>query len=287
MGKNYYSLVAGLREYSLEADNKGFDAPAIVAEVREQLSGRDAGYLALFYTFYDIENILSILGGRTRFSELGNFSREELEAEVKAPERLPRFIADVLLAYAHPEDAEYDAVDRTRAIEKALYTAYYDECRRSRCRFIREWYEFDRNVRNVSAAYTAKRLGLPVADQIVGGGYVAEAIARSSAADFGLRGELEYIDRIMAAVAEEGNLLDKEHMIDLVRWETADELTTFDYFDIDHILGYLVKVNLVHRWATLDPKYGREMFQRLIASLRSDQVLERAEQDTERKINQN
>ena len=34
-GSNYYCLVAGLREYTLEADAKGFDARAIVSEIPE------------------------------------------------------------------------------------------------------------------------------------------------------------------------------------------------------------------------------------------------------------
>ena len=266
----YYALVAGLREYSLDADNKGFDAPAIIAEVREELSKADRKCLELFYTYYDIQNIINVLAGRAQFSELGNFTREELDEEMKTPSHLPKFVSDILAAYSNPDDPEYDEVDRTKAIEKALYTAYYDICARSKNKFIREWYAFDRNLRNVSAAYAARRLGQPVADEIVGDGYVAETIQRSSAADFGLKGELEYIDRVMAAVGEEGNLLEKEHMIDLLRWEMADELTTFNYFDLDAVLGYLAKVNIVYRWATLDPKYGREMFQRLMASMAVD-----------------
>ena len=31
----YYCLVAGLKEYSLDADTKGFDARAIVSEILE------------------------------------------------------------------------------------------------------------------------------------------------------------------------------------------------------------------------------------------------------------
>ena len=34
--KNYYCLVAGLREYSLDADTKGFNARAIIEEILEE-----------------------------------------------------------------------------------------------------------------------------------------------------------------------------------------------------------------------------------------------------------
>ena len=39
---NYYCLVAGLKEYSLDADTKGFDAKAIVGEILEGVDGADA-----------------------------------------------------------------------------------------------------------------------------------------------------------------------------------------------------------------------------------------------------
>ena len=68
--KDYYCLIAGLREYSLDAEKKGFDAPAIIAEIKEELSARDRRTVELFYTYYDIENIVSLRAGRAHFSAL-------------------------------------------------------------------------------------------------------------------------------------------------------------------------------------------------------------------------
>lgn len=82
--KDYYCLIAGLREYSLDAEKKGFDAPAIIAEIKEELSARDRRTVELFYTYYDIENIVSLRAGREHFSALGNLSREELQEELHA-----------------------------------------------------------------------------------------------------------------------------------------------------------------------------------------------------------
>lgn len=277
MAKNYYTLVAGLREYTLGADQKNFDARAIIDDIREQLSGKDEGALELLYNYYDIENIVNMKAGRNQFSAIGNFTREQLEEEIKEPVRLPKYIGNVIRAYADPENADFEEIDREKAFEKSLFEAYYKELGRSRCKFLRSWGEFDRNLRNLSAAFTARRLGRTVAEALVGEGYVVDTISRSSAADFGLKGELEYIDQVVAAIAEEGNLLDKENKIDHIRWEMADELTTFDYFNINTILAYLVKVNIVHRWVSLDPKAGREMFEKLLASLSSGQIIEEAE----------
>ena len=43
----YYCLVAGLKEYSLDADTKGFDAKAIVGEILDGVSASDAAQVRL------------------------------------------------------------------------------------------------------------------------------------------------------------------------------------------------------------------------------------------------
>ena len=72
-----------MREYTLEADKKGFDARAVIDEIREELNKSDRNALELFYGYYDIENIIGLKAGRSRFNVLGNFSREELEQQAR------------------------------------------------------------------------------------------------------------------------------------------------------------------------------------------------------------
>lgn len=271
--RNYYSLVAGLREYALDADTKGFDAKGIVEEILDGVCASDASEVRLLYGYYDCENILALRAGRSAHNPLGNLSREELEQELKAPSRLPQGIARVVKAYADPEGEEAEEVDTSRRFETTLFAAYYDACRRSRSRFLRAWSEFDRTLRNVMAALAARTASRPVEEVVVGGGDVAEQLQRSSAADFGLRGELPFIDSVIAAMNDEANLMEKERKIDLVRWEEASELATFDYFNINAILSYLVRINIVARWARLDAARGREMFNRLLAELDGKELI--------------
>lgn len=271
--RNYYSLVAGLREYALDADTKGFDAKGIVEEILDGVCASDASEVRLLYGYYDCENILALRAGRSAHNPLGNLSREELEQELKAPSRLPQGIARVVKAYADPEGEEAEEVDTSRRFETTLFAAYYDACRRSRSRFLRAWSEFDRTLRNVMAALAARAASRPVEEVVVGGGDVAEQLQRSSAADFGLRGELPFIDSVIAAINDEANLMEKERKIDLVRWEEASELATFDYFNINAILSYLVRINIVARWARLDAARGREMFNRLLAELDGKELI--------------
>ncbi|MBQ3148043.1 MAG: DUF2764 family protein [Alistipes sp.] len=264
---NYYSLVAGLREYTLDADTKGFDATEIVAEILEELSKSDARAVRLMYAYYDCENLIARKASRAAYNPLGNIAADELDDELSSPKRVAEPMARVIRAYADPESEWAEGLDMTQSFEKALLAAYYEACSNANCRFLREWAEFDRTLRNVSAAAVARSLGRPIDSVTVGGGEVVEQLQRSSAADFGLRGEVAYIDAVIAAVNDEQNLLEKEHKIDMVRWEQAMELAGFDYFNINAILSYLARINIVARWSLLDAKRGREMLQRIMAEL--------------------
>lgn len=264
--KNYYCLVAGLKEYTLDSDTKGFDARAILSEIFDEISGRDAAVVRLLYGYYDCENLIAARSGSGVHNPLGNFSAEEMAEQAVRPVRLPEWMARVVRAADDPEGEDAETVDLSCGFERALLAAYYEECARSGSRFLREWAAFDRNLRNVVAALRARDLQRPVEEVTVGGGDIVEQLERSSAADFGLRGELPYVDAVIAA-ADETNILDKEHKIDNVRWAEAEQIAWSDYFNIDAVLAYLVRVNIVARWMRLDEKRGRQRLAELMAAL--------------------
>lgn len=263
---NYYALVAGFREYSLDAETKGFDLEDILAEVESVLSSKDWRAVQLFYTYYDCENLVAQYNGSSAHNRLGRLSAEQVAQELKAPQLLPQPLADVVTAYADAESEQAQSVDTSLPFAQSLFTAYYAMCSSSASRFLREWSEADRTLRNVVAALIARDRNVAVESVTVGGGDIVEQLQRSSAADFGLRGELSYIDALIAAMDEQ-NMLEKERKIDLIRWSVASELSTFDYFSSDAVLAYLVKANIVARWVGLDAKAGKAMFDKLVAEL--------------------
>ncbi|MFI3305238.1 MAG: DUF2764 family protein [Rikenellaceae bacterium] len=272
-GKQYICLVAGLHEYTLESDAKGLDLAVLLEEVYEEFSRSDAELVKLLYCYYDCENIAAAYGSRSNFNPLGRLSRESVAAllsgddsgEENPMDELPEEVARVVELYTSKENR--DMGETTQSFDRALFAAYYVACANSRSRLLREWCEADRNLRNVAAAITARGAGRAVEEVVVGEGGVVDQLVRSSAADFGLRGELSYIDAVIGAVSDEPNLVEKERRIDLVRWGVVEELMEGEYFSADYVLGYLVKVNIVARWRSLDPQRGREMFDRLMAEL--------------------
>ena len=120
-----------------------------------------------------------------------------------------------------------------------------------RDRFLREYFRFDLNVRNAKVEYLNRELG------------------RAAGTDIFLTDENGFEEEArLGAVLGSGDILSREKGIDDLRWEKIESLTTFDYFDIDAILGFIAKLNIAMRWNRLDPETGREMFSRIVKEVR-------------------
>lgn len=274
----YYYLVAGLREWTLESDTKGFNVREIVDEILAELTKRDREAVKLLYAYYDCENIIACRSERERHNELGNLSRQQIEDMLRERSygELSANVAKVVKYFNETDDEERDedyVINDT--FEHALFDAYYCDLAESKCSFLKAWGEFDRNLRNISAALAAREAGRAVVDVVVGGGEVVEQLKSSSAADFGLRGELQYIDAVISAVSDEKNIVEKERKIDKVREEQAWDIASFDFFNINFILSYLVRVNIIARWMLLLPEAGREMLNRLMRDLDAKELVKK------------
>lgn len=95
---------------------------------------------------------------------------------------------------------------------------------------------------------------------------MTQAIRKSNARDFGLNTELPFVDKLVQ-INENNSLLEREKAIDLLKWNYIDELNTFNYFSVEVILGFVIKLGMVERWLKLDKKTGEEMFHKLVRDL--------------------
>ena len=269
-------MVASLREWTLDSDTKGFDVREILDEILEELTADDRRAVALLYAYYDCENIIARRAERKRFNPLGNLSVEQLDDVLinRNYGLLSERVAKVVKLYVEADDEERDdEVTITENFERAIFEAYYADLAASKSEFLRDWGQFDRTLRNIAAAVAAREAGRTIKDVVIGDGEVVEQLVRSSAADFGLRGELQYIDAVIAAVSDEPNIVEKERKIDAIRWAEAEDIAAYNYFNVNYILSYLVKVNIVARWTLLSPEVGREMLNKLIASLDASKLV--------------
>ena len=113
MSQNYYYLVAGLKEYQMDSQVKGFDALAIRSDISSQISTSDRKHLELLYARYDVENILSAREGKSKFNSLGNMTQEEIAELLIHPEKFDTPLSRVLNAYAEAQRAHLQTKGNT------------------------------------------------------------------------------------------------------------------------------------------------------------------------------
>lgn len=134
--------------------------------------------------------------------------------------------------------------------------------------FIREYFSFDRDVRNIIAAYTAREYKQGIKDHLVGSNELTEQLSVSRADDF----DLEYISPYggpLHRIMQLKDPVEREQKTDRLRWDKASELTVFHYFTIDVILAFLLKAGIVARWAKLDKETGMKLFRELVHEVKS------------------
>ena len=271
---NYYCLIAGLPEIEIEDNKLTFSIAGFKEEVRPVLSSTDTQLFDLFYMKFDNQNLLLYLKDKeAKFDERGNISKEELEEcfylmneeyEVKNKYFLSYFKTFV----SEYQEAQQGVTDAAKW-ENRLTELYYQWAMKCGNKLISEWFEFNLNLNNLLAAYTSRKHQLNI--EVVGDNEVAESIRTSNQRDFGLTGTFEDLD-VFQRLSDEPDLFEREKKIDLLKWQWLDEQTFFKYFTIERIFAYLIKLEIIERWLTLDPVEGEKLFRSLIDSLKDSVV---------------
>ncbi len=178
-----------------------------------------------------------------------------LSHDWKPGEHTPDAIRSEILEQCSAKDRRTIELLENGFSDENLTADFYRSALADRNRFIRDYFRFDLNVRNAKVRYLNEALGRdPKKDVIV--------LDEDKPQD-----EFEEVSRL-DAVLHGKDILERERGIDDLMWEKIDEMTTYDYFDIEAILGFLAKLHIVERWYILDEKTGREMFRKLVDEVR-------------------
>ncbi|MDR2066136.1 MAG: DUF2764 domain-containing protein [Prevotellaceae bacterium] len=268
MKREYPCLISSLPELIIDFDVKKFDFTALRSEVEESIHPDDYELIKVLFYPYDNQNLINtLLQKNLPFYRKGNFDRNSLNEKIKNRYGLPKYMNDFIEIFENDKNEDYpDEIlklyERNR--ENLLQTLFYNEILKLKNAFIRQWFAFDRDLRNIQTAIIARRLQIDAADFFVGQN--AETFAKSSAADFGLGSEIDWIHKIVQ-IAEITDACERERKIDMFKWEKIDEISVYSYFDVNAVLAFMQKADIVERWLSLDRQTGKEMFKKLIDDL--------------------
>ena len=272
MSSKYYYLVAGLPELTLEDSKLSYTVADFKTEVYSGLSVSDRRLIDLFYLKFDNANVLRLLKDKEAETDgRGNYSAVELveyiavlkEGGEISPKEFPSYLSVFISDYLNTP-AESMILQ-----EDYLAALYYEYAMKCGNKFIASWFEFNLNVNNILVAFTARKYKWDIASHIVGDTEVGEALRTSGARDFGLSGEVDFFESLVK-INEITELVEREKKLDALRWNWMEEAIFFDYFTIERIFAFLLKLEMIERWILLDKERGNQLFRSIIDSLKNE-----------------
>jgi hypothetical protein len=256
----YYYLLAGLPDLKLEST----DAAVSTRELHEMIDdqkedvGRDMHLLELFFLKGDCKNLLILLednlaelpyGSNWAKKDLQEMIADALEDEFQDDTRFPSFMAPFVREYFERKgEAGYFPED-------ALMLRYWNYLKSKGTGFVGRWAALNLDIANTLTALICERQGWPVEQYTYG--YDAADV------DDDLFARLKEIDA-------ETDPVQKERRIDALKWVWIEDETFIEPFNVDALYAYLLKAEMLERWAILDPEQGRERFTQIIEGLRKE-----------------
>ena len=64
--------------------------------------------------------------------------------------------------------------------------------------------------------------------------------------------------------------MDRERKIDLLKWNWMEDAVFFNYFTVERIFVFLLRLEMIERWISLDKEKGSELFRKMIDSLKNE-----------------
>jgi len=268
MFRNYYHyFIAGLPDIFIDDTEVQFQMLDFKNELKEHLTSEDYELVDLLFLPYDNQRLLRFLDEDfENHNKLGRFSVQDFEVEFSDDKQgiLPEYMYKFVEIF-RDEDLSKNI---TKSWENLLTEMYYDYILKTKNTFLKQWFKFNQNLNNILIGQNCRTFDLDAENQLIGENFVTDAILKSNAKDFGLEVDLPYVSEIIN-LADNENIMAREKGLDQLKWDKLEEITLFDYFTIEVILAYTIKLDIAYRWLELDEETGRQMFKNIIDNLKS------------------
>jgi len=132
-------------------------------------------------------------------------------------------------------------------MELDLSDEYYQYLKQSGNGFIERWAALEQNIKNYLTAKKCEEFTIPKQSQVVGETYYAKMFVEFPTDHKEIQVEWP-LAAVIDKILENDNLLQREIAIDQLKWSLIDEMNLFNYFSIEIILGYTIKLLIQNRW---------------------------------------
>lgn len=266
--RNYYCLISGLPDIIIDGKKPGELSFEFKNELAEQLHAADYNLAKLLYLHYDNKNLLNqLLKLDKQFITLGDYTEEYLDEQIKEPTDIVDYMANHIINFK-AETSEKSNL----TIENELQGLYYEYVLQEKNSFLKQWFKFDRDIKNILTAVNCRKYNYNIEEQLIPVKHDNETydiLVKSVPKVDLLAGEVPYADDILQIAESDMDITDKEKAIDHIKWKFLDEHTFFNYFTIEKVLSYIIKLEMVERWIELDNETGKALFNKLIDDIKT------------------
>jgi hypothetical protein len=276
MAKEYYYFISGLPTLNLEDSKLVLTPLMFFHNAKDYLNHEDYELLRLMLIPNDLTNLINTLHSSNNWLDESLITKEQWQELYKSIKQDPDSIQSIIdkadkdipyfvISFLHKEAMNLELTPK-HIMFKDLFTLFYDMIEHKYSGFVKEWFNFESNLKNILIAINCRKHNLPVQDQLVGNSLLTEKLIKSTAGDFGLGSDFPIYD-IINRINDNPDIIEKEKGIDALRWKWLENRIFFDYFTIPRILAYFAKLRIIYRWIHLSQAVGEKRFHQVLNDL--------------------
>ncbi len=264
MNRGYYYLISSLPELSLNDKNLEFNMVSYRNFVSQELLPNDLKLLKILYYRFDIINLVNLIkDNKDSWLEAGNYSKQELTEMLDLPDSMPAFMR----LFADDTRKRWPVLTEKELINRAT-TYFIDWSQRISNDFLRQWLRFDYNLKNLLIWLNSNKFGLDPENEVLGNHHEAVYLRKTKKDEIDLK-SWDFRYREVMTHFDNPNIAIREAVIDDMRWHFLNELEEHYSFGIERLLGYVIRLQIIHRNIENTEEQGKEQLIELLENIRA------------------
>lgn len=273
--KQYYYLVSSLKDLSFDMDRLPYEINEFIQNVRDEINYKELKFFEAIQLQFDNKNVINYLKNKNRhtnqFIPHGICSPSQIDEDIidgiikgkqQSANYLPLYLWECVVNYLQEKRLYKDI-----AFEDEVSIFFYNYVQKLQNTFLNKYFHFDHTLRNIIAAFNVNKFALTKNNLILPINDESEILLSSRGKDFGLSGSLDWFSKVEQIFSED-NLYQRERNFEHMRFDYVDQLLEFEYFGLNVILGYLIKLTILSRLNEIkDKEIGRRKFEAVIDRL--------------------
>lgn len=226
--------------------------------LKDNLTHKDYAQTQVLRRYFDILNIRAFLKNEP-LDPFGNLDRNDLEEALLGQLGLfPSYVMKYLEKYESKEDRIYHFPE--------LIASFFRKEVEGNSGFLKNYLEFERDLRLVLTAYRAKELGRDIAKELQfedpDEDIIVQLLSQKDSKTF--EPPEEFLDLKPILDENYATPLALHKALNEYRFKKLDDMGGLDVFSLDRILAYLASFFIVEKWMALDREQGLQIVENIV-----------------------